>query len=329
VSAGPPLLEVQDLVVEFSSRDGVARVLNGVSYHVSAGETLAVLGESGSGKSVTALTIMGLLDTPPARVAGGRILYGGRDILTLPEGERRELRGREIAMVFQDALSALNPVFPVGWQIAETLRVRAGLSAQQALDRAIELMERVRIPAARARASDYPHQFSGGMRQRVTIAMALALEPKVLIADEPTTALDVTVQAQILKLLGDLRQQTGMALILITHDLGVVASVADRIAVMYAGRIVEHAGVHALYRGPGHPYTRALLDSVPRERGKALRAIKGLPPNLLRLPPGCAFHPRCPVVQPSCSSVVPSDADLGNGHTSACHVAREVHDGRI
>jgi peptide/nickel transport system ATP-binding protein len=323
------LLEVQDLVVEFSSRDGVARVLNGVSYHVSAGETLAVLGESGSGKSVTALTIMGLLDTPPARVAGGRVLYRGRDILALPEDERRDLRGREIAMVFQDALSALNPVFTVGWQIAETLRVRAGLGQRQALDRAIELMDRVRIPAARARASDYPHQFSGGMRQRATIAMALALEPKVLIADEPTTALDVTVQAQILKLLADLREQTGMALILITHDLGVVASVADRIAVMYAGRIVEHAAVHELYRAPGHPYTRALLDSVPRERGQALKAIKGLPPNLLRLPPGCTFHPRCPVVQTSCPTVVPGDVDLGNGHTSACHIAREVRDGRI
>ena len=223
------LLEVQDLHVEFRTRDGVARVLNGVSCHVDAGETLALLGESGSGKSVTAQAIMGILDSPPAAIRSGRVLLEGRDLLALPESARREVRGKSIAMVFQDSLSALNPVFPVGWQIGEALRVRAGLDRKSAALRAIELMERVRIPSAASRARDYPHQFSGGMRQRVMIAMALALDPKVLIADEPTTALDVTVQAQIMDLLMELKNERGMALILITHDLGVVAQVADRI----------------------------------------------------------------------------------------------------
>ncbi len=325
----PPLLEVQDLVVEFQSRDGNVRVLNGVSYHVNAGETLAVLGESGSGKSVTAMAVMGILDTPPARVVSGSIRYQGRDLLTLSDAERRDVRGTEIAMIFQDALSALNPVFPVGWQIAEALRVRAGLSRTAAMARAVDLMEQVRIPAARTRVKDYPHQFSGGMRQRVTIAMALALGPKVLIADEPTTALDVTVQAQIMQLLADLRRETGMALVLITHDLGVVAGVADRIAVMYAGRIVEHAEVRPLYRAPAHPYTRALLESIPRQhRGEPLKSIPGLPPNLLRLPTGCAFHPRCSIAQAVCRAERPPTVDLGEGRTSACHFAEEVRDGR-
>ena len=326
-----PLLEVEDLFVEFHTRDGVARVINGVSYHVNAGETLAVLGESGSGKSVTAQAVMGILDMPPARIPSGQILYQGRNLLTLSDAERRDVRGKEIAMVFQDALSSLNPVFPVGWQIAEPLRLREGLSKSDANERAVALMDRVRIPGARHRVRDYPHQFSGGMRQRVMIAMALALNPKVLIADEPTTALDVTVQAQIMDLLTDLRQQTGMAVILITHDLGVVAGVADRIAVMYAGRIVEHADVQALYARPAHPYTKALLDSIPREqrRGQELVTIKGLPPNLVRIPPGCPFHPRCPYTQAVCQTTLPPQVDLGGGRTSACHFAREVLDGRI
>jgi len=330
-AASGHLLELRDLFVEFHTRDGVARVLNGVSYHVDAGETLAVLGESGSGKSVTAQTIMGILDMPPAVVRSGQVLYDGRDMLAMTDGERRAIRGAEIAMVFQDALSALNPVFPVGWQIAEGLRIREGRSKAEAMAMAIELMERVRIPAARERVRDYPHQFSGGMRQRVMIAMALALGPKVLIADEPTTALDVTVQAQIMDLLAELQRDTGMALILITHDLGVVASVADRIAVMYAGRIVEHAGVHALYARPAHPYTRALIDSIPKHHGRAeaLTTIKGLPPNLTRIPPGCPFNPRCPLRQEICSVALPPSIDLGDGRTSACHFAREVLDGRI
>jgi peptide/nickel transport system ATP-binding protein len=326
------LLEVRDLFVEFQTRDGVARVINGVSYHVNAGETLAVLGESGSGKSVTAQAIMGILDMPPARISSGAILYEDRDLLTVSDAERRAVRGKEIAMIFQDALSSLNPVFPVGWQIGETLRTQEGCSRTAARERAIGLMERVRIPAARTRVDDYPHQFSGGMRQRVMIAMALARQPKVLIADEPTTALDVTVQAQIMDLLAELRRETGMAVILITHDLGVVAGVADRIAVMYAGRIVEHADVHSLYRAPGHPYTRALLASIPhgREGREDLRTIRGLPPNLIRTPPGCAFHPRCWLAQlPICATEVPPAHDLGGGRTSACHFAEDVVTGRV
>ena len=323
-----PLLEVRDLFVEFHTRDGLARVINGASFHLEPGETLALLGESGSGKSVTAQAIMGILDMPPARIRSGAIVYRGQDILRLPEEQRRDLRGRDIAMIFQDALSALNPVFPVGWQIAETLRIRSAVSRAEAERQAIALMERVKIPAARARIRDYPHQFSGGMRQRVMIAMALALGPKVLIADEPTTALDVTVQAQIMDLLDELRRETGMAVMLITHDLGVVAGVADRIAVMYAGRIVEHADVHTLYATPGHPYTKALLQSIPRldQEGETLVSIKGLPPNLTRIPSGCPFHPRCPRAEALCSVDVPPTVDLGGGHTSACHFAREVRD---
>jgi peptide/nickel transport system ATP-binding protein len=328
--ATPHLLEVKDLFVEFHTRDGVAKVLNGVSYHVDRGETLAVLGESGSGKSVTAQTVMGILDMPPAVIRSGQVLFEGRDLLAMDDDARRQIRGQGIAMVFQDALSALNPVFPVGWQIAETLRRRAGLSKPDALARTVELMERVKIPAARTRVRDYPHQFSGGMRQRVMIAMALALGPKVLIADEPTTALDVTVQAQIMDLIADLRQEIDMAMILITHDLGVVAGVADRIAVMYAGRIVEGADVHPLYGSPAHPYTKALIDSIPKihQQGQPLRTIAGLPPNLVRIPPGCPFHPRCPTAEDVCRTDLPPAIDLGNGRLSACHFAREVLDGR-
>jgi len=330
-SATAPLLVVDDLFVEFETRDGVSKVLNGVSYDVNAGETLAVLGESGSGKSVTAQAVMGILDIPPARIRSGSIRYGGRDLLQLPDDERRAIRGRDIAMVFQDALSALNPVFPVGWQIGETLRVRRGLSAADAEKRVVELMEMVRIPAAHARVRDYPHQFSGGMRQRVMIALALALGPKVLIADEPTTALDVTVQAQVMDLLAELRSTNNMALILITHDLGVVAGVADRVAVMYAGRIVEHGSVQDVYASPANPYTRALLDSIPerQERGHDLRTIKGLPPNLTRIPAGCPFHPRCPLVQDICRSTVPPNISVKPTQSSACHFAEEVARGRV
>jgi len=323
---GEHLLDVRDLHIEFRTRDGVAKVINGVSYHLDPGETLAVLGESGSGKSVTAQAIMGILDMPPGKITHGEILFQGRDLLTMSEDERRQIRGREIAMIFQDALSALNPVFTVGYQIGETLRTRLDLNKTEARNRAIELMELVRIPDARRRVGDYPHQFSGGMRQRVMIAMSLAMDPKVLIADEPTTALDVTVQAQIMDLLGELRHELNMAMILITHDLGVVADVADRIAVMYAGRIVEHADVHSLYKAPGHPYTKGLLESIPRldAKGTELATIRGLPPNLMRPPLGCAFHPRCPYVQGVCRTVVPPDVDLGNDRISACHFAEEV-----
>ncbi|MFB0616591.1 ABC transporter ATP-binding protein [Streptomyces sp. AGS-58] len=319
------LLEVTDLHVEFRTRDGIARAVNGVGYRVDAGETLAVLGESGSGKSVTAQAVMGILDTPPARITGGRILFQGRDLLTLKEEERRRVRGSAMAMIFQDALSALNPVMTVGDQLAEMFTVHRGMSRKDARARAVGLMDRVRIPAAAQRARDHPHQFSGGMRQRIMIAMALALEPALVIADEPTTALDVTVQAQIMDLLAELRREYRMALILITHDLGVVADAADRIAVMYAGRIVESAPVRDLYKAPAHPYTRGLLDSVPRldHKGRELYAIKGLPPNLTRVPPGCSFHPRCPMARDVCRTEVPPLYEVSEERGSACHFWRE------
>ncbi|WNV82304.1 ABC transporter ATP-binding protein [Umezawaea sp. Da 62-37] len=320
------LLEVEDLHVEFRTRDGVAKVLNGVGYHVDAGETVAVLGESGSGKSVTAQTIMGILDTPPAFVTRGAIRFHGEDLLTASEERRREVRGDGIAMIFQDALSALNPVFTVGFQIEEQLRVRRGMSRKDARVRAVELLDLVKIPNAANRVREYPHQFSGGMRQRAMIAMSLALDPEMLIADEPTTALDVTVQAQIMDLLREIQEERDMGLILITHDLGVVADVADRIAVMYAGRIVEHADVFELFRAPGHPYTESLLESLPRLdlKGQELKTIKGLPPSLTDIPSGCPFHPRCPRAVDRCSAEVPADHRLGLDRTSACHFAEEV-----
>jgi oligopeptide transport system ATP-binding protein len=320
------LLEVEDLRVEFRTRDGVAKVINGVTYHVDAGETLAVLGESGSGKSVTAQTIMGILDTPPGFVTGGEVRFHGKDMLKMSGEERRRIRGEGIAMVFQDALSALNPVFTVGFQIAEQFRIRRGMSRRDAKKRAVEMLDQVKIPNAQQRLNEYPHQFSGGMRQRVMIAMSLALDPEVLIADEPTTALDVTVQAQIMDLLADLQRERHMGLILITHDLGVVADVADRIAVMYAGRIVEEGDVHELYAKPAHPYTLGLLESIPRidEKGQQLRTIRGLPPSLLNIPPGCPFHPRCPMAQPICPEKVPPLLQLGPTRASACHFAEEL-----
>jgi oligopeptide/dipeptide ABC transporter ATP-binding protein len=320
------LLEVEDLRVEFRTQDGVAKVINGVTYHVNAGETLAVLGESGSGKSVTAQSIMGILDTPPGFVTGGQIRFHGDDMLKMDAEERRKIRGHGIAMVFQDALSALNPVYRVGFQIGEQFRIRQGMSRKDAKQRSIEMLDQVKIPHARQRINDYPHQFSGGMRQRVMIAMSLALDPEVLIADEPTTALDVTVQAQIMDLLAEMQRERQMGMILITHDLGVVADVADRIAVMYAGRIVEEANVYDLYAQPAHPYTVGLLNSIPRldEKGQELRTIKGLPPSLLKIPSGCPFHPRCPRAQQICVDEVPALRQVGPHRASACHFAEEV-----
>ncbi|MCX4627781.1 ABC transporter ATP-binding protein [Streptomyces sp. NBC_01443] len=329
---GTPLLEVRDLHVEFHTRDGVAKAVNGVSYSVNAGETLAVLGESGSGKSVTAQAIMGILDMPPGKIAGGEILFQGTDLLKLPSEEYRKIRGSKIAMIFQDALSSLNPVHTVGAQLGEMFRVHRGMSKKDATAKAVELMDRVKIPAAKERVGDYPHQFSGGMRQRIMIAMAMALEPDLIIADEPTTALDVTVQAQVMDLLAELQREMNMGLILITHDLGVVADVADKIAVMYGGRIVETAPVHDIYSRPAHPYTRGLLDSIPRldQKGQELYAIKGLPPNLLNIPSGCAFNPRCPKAQDICRTDVPvlhrvteQDGTELPGRGSACHFWKE------
>ncbi len=320
------LLEVQDLHVEFHTPDGIARAINGVNFELFQGQTLAILGESGSGKSVTAQAIMGILDMPPAVIPKGQIRYCGQDLLTMPDEQRRRTRGPEISMVFQDALSSLNPVFPVGWQIAEMFRVHRGMNKSDALERAVKLMQRVQIPAAKERVKAYPHQFSGGMRQRIMIAMAIALDPAVLIADEPTTALDVTVQAQIMALLQELQEERQMGLILITHDLGVVADVADKIAVMYAGRIVERADVFELYRQPAHPYTKGLLESIPRldQKGQQLAAIGGLPPNLMRIPPGCAFNPRCKYAQDVCREDRPALLDVAPGRESACHFAEEV-----
>ncbi|MFI6001815.1 ABC transporter ATP-binding protein [Streptomyces sp. NPDC051366] len=319
------LLEVRDLHVEFRTRDGVAKAVNGVNYSVDEGETLAVLGESGSGKSVTAQAVMGILDVPPGRIAGGEILFKGRNLLKMKEEERRKIRGADMAMIFQDALSSLNPVLSVGAQLGEMYEVHRGMSRKDAKAKAVELMDRVKIPAAKDRVGDYPHQFSGGMRQRIMIAMAMALEPSLIIADEPTTALDVTVQAQVMDLLAELQRELNMGLILITHDLGVVADVADKIAVMYAGRIVEAAPVHEIYAAPAHPYTRGLLDSIPRldQKGQELYAIKGLPPNLLNIPPGCAFNPRCPMAQAVCRTDVPPLAQAGPDRTSACFFWKE------
>ena len=330
VAGEPPLLEVRDLHVEFRTREGIARAVNGANYTLRPGETLAVLGESGSGKSVTAQAIMGILDTPPGFVTGGEVLFKGDDLLKLGDDGRRALRGESIAMVFQDALSSLNPVFPVGWQIAELFRIHRGMRKKEAMNEALQALERVRIPGAKERIGDYPHQFSGGMRQRVMIAMAIALHPEILIADEPTTALDVTVQAQILELMADLQREDNMGLILITHDLGVVAEVADKVAVMYAGRIVEQASIEEMFASPAHPYTVGLMESIPSLESKAgeLKAIKGLPPSLVALPPGCSFAPRCPLAFDRCWQEVPEPVEVGPGRTSRCFIAEEVRDGK-
>ncbi|MDT5042045.1 MAG: oligopeptide transport system ATP-binding protein [Actinoplanes sp.] len=317
-----PLLQVEDLHVEFRTRDGVARAVNGAGFTLHPGETLALLGESGCGKSVTAQAVLGILDPPSAHVTRGQVRYRGVDLLKLPEEERRKIRGNRIAMIFQDALSALNPVYSVGFQLGEVFRAHRGMSRADAKHRAIELLDLVRIPAAKQRVGDYPHQFSGGMRQRVMIAMALALDPEVLIADEPTTALDVTVQAQIMALLGQLQRERTMGLILITHDLGVVAGVADRIAVMYAGRIVEEAPVYDIYGRPAHPYTKALLESIPRldMKGQPLNVIGGLPPALTDIPQGCAFHPRCRYAAEVCRhDPAPPAYQVGPSRTARCH----------
>jgi oligopeptide transport system ATP-binding protein len=321
-----PLLDVQELRVDFHTREGVAHAVNGVSFTLEAGKTLGILGESGCGKSVTALAIMGILDSPPARIVGGKVLLSGVDLLTLNDDTRRQIRANRIGMVFQDALSALNPVFTVGWQLGELFRKHLGFSRRQAKLEAVRLLDLVGIPAAGQRVDDFPHQFSGGMRQRVMIAMALALDPDVIIADEPTTALDVTVQAQIMKLLADLKAERNMGLILITHDIGVVADVADDICVMYAGREVEKADVYEIYANPAHPYTKALLESIPRVdmKGQQLATIQGLPPNLTRMPSGCAFHPRCRFARDRCREETPPLYTVKPGRLSACHFFEEV-----
>ncbi|WP_026415078.1 ABC transporter ATP-binding protein [Actinomadura oligospora] len=324
-----PLLEVSDLRVAFSVRGREVRAVNGLSYTLAAGETLAILGESGSGKSVAAQAVMGILDTPPARITGGSVKLDGTELLGLPDKERRRFRGDRIAMVFQDALTALNPVIPVGAQLAEMYRAHRGTGRKEARAKAVELMERVAIPSAATRLGDYPHQFSGGQRQRIMIAMALALEPDVLIADEPTTALDVTVQAQIMRLLARLRDELGMGLVLITHDLGVVAGIADRTVVMYAGTVAERASARELYARPAHPYTLGLLASVPRldQDAGRLEPVRGAPPDPAALPSGCPFRPRCPRAEAVCAEQEPPLVAVAPGHEAACHFAAEVYAG--
>ncbi len=323
-----PLLSVEDLNVQFKTRDGLVRAVNGVSFELNAGETIAILGESGSGKSVTAQAVMGILDMPPASIPKGSIRLKGRELVGLSEKDYREIRGTQIAMIFQDALSSLNPVISVGEQIAEMYRLHDGLSRSDAKTAAIDVMQRVRIPAAAQRFGDYPHQFSGGMRQRIMIAMMISQRPQLLIADEPTTALDVTVQAQVMELLAELQRDSDMGLILITHDLGVVADVAQRITVMYAGRTMEQGTVDEIYDQPANPYTIGLLESIPKlaETVERLPAIRGLPPNLLQVPPGCPFHPRCPLAQDVCRrDPRPPLETVSEGHVSSCWFAKEVH----
>jgi oligopeptide/dipeptide ABC transporter ATP-binding protein len=320
-----PLLEVDDLHIEFAVAGGVVSAVNGVSFSLEPGRTLAVVGESGSGKSVTAQAIMRLLQSPPARVTAGEIRFRGRNLLALPEAEHRAVCGEHIAIVFQDALAALNPVYSVGFQLTEALRARRHIGRSEAKRRAVELLDLVKVPNSRQRVKEFPHQFSGGMRQRVMIAMALALEPEVLIADEPTTALDVTVQAQIMQLLADIQAERRMGLILITHDLGVVAEVADEVNVMYAGRVVESAAVDQIFARPGHPYTAALLRSIPRldQKGQRLEVISGRPPELSRIPAGCPFHPRCARAEDVCrTDPAPALRDLDGGRQAACHFAQ-------
>ncbi|MEQ4717029.1 ABC transporter ATP-binding protein [Nonomuraea sp. B19D2] len=322
-----PALEVDRLAVDIRTPSGTVRAVREVSFSVRSGETLALLGESGCGKSMTAQAIAGLLD-PVAHVAGGAVRLEGTDLLTLTPQERRRLAGPGLAIVFQDALTALNPVQTVGAQLAEPFRIHERLSRRAARKRAVELMERVGIPEPGARAGAYPHQFSGGMRQRLLIALAVALHPKVLLADEPTTALDVTVQAQIMELLRELRTEQQTALILITHDLAVVAEQADHVAVMYAGSIVETGRVAEVFSRPRHPYTRGLLDSMPAEvaRGTILKSIPGSPPDLHSVPSGCAFRARCPMATDVCADQRPVLVETGPGRLSACHHWKELTD---
>ena len=323
-SVPDPLLTIEGLRIGFPSLAGIALAANDACLTVGHGEVLGLVGESGSGKSVTCRAIVGMVPHPGA-VLGGRIDYDGRNVLELDKAEMRELRAREIAMIFQDPASALNPVFRIGHQISEVLRLNAGLSRTAARARSIELLERVGLPAPERRMAAYPHELSGGMRQRVMIAMALAGEPRLLLADEPTTALDVTIQDQVLRLLADLRRERNMSMILVSHDMGVIGTVADRVAVMYAGRIVEVAPVDVLFTRPDHPYTRALIDAMPQllpEDRAGLRTIPGQPPDLLKLGTGCPFAPRCPLARDECAEVSMELTAVSPAQFSACPFAR-------
>jgi len=323
---GAAVLEIDDLRTHFFTQAGVVRAVDGVSYTVRAGETLGVVGESGCGKSVTALSVLRLVADPPGRIVGGKIRFGGANLLDLSENEMEGIRGNEISMIFQEPMTSLNPLLTVGRQISEAITVHQGVSARGAMNKAVEMLRRVSIPEPERRVHAYPHQLSGGMRQRVMIAMALSCNPKVLIADEPTTALDVTIQAQILELMRELQETFGTAIILITHDMGVVAENADRVVVMYAGRKVEEASARTLFEQPGHPYTRGLLDSIPKldvvahedARRIRLNEIEGMVPSLHNLPKGCTFAPRCEFATDQCRAAYPPLLQHRPGHVIAC-----------
>ena len=324
-----PVLSIRDLVVEFDTTDGVVHAVDGVSYDVFPGETIGVVGESGSGKSVTVMASLGLIQMPPGRIVSGEVLYRGKNIIGLRDEELRKIRNKEVAMIFQDPMTSLNPVFKVGAQIAEALLVHdEDLSEEDAKKRTIDLLEMVGVPNPSRRYDQYPHEYSGGMRQRAMIAMAMANQPSVLIADEPTTALDVTIQAQVLEVMKVAMEETGAGTILITHDLGVVAEMADRVAVMYAGRVVETGTVDEIFHSPRHPYTLGLMMSLPRVTGdmEKLLPIPGNPPSVINLPPGCAFHPRCRMSEGRelCRTKIPEIVQAGEGHGSACHFPDEV-----
>ena len=327
VPEGHHLLEVDDLKMYFHTEDGVVRAVDGVSYTLDRGETLGVVGESGSGKSVTHMTMMGLIPMPPGKIEGGSVLYRGHDLLNMPEAQMQHVRGNDIAMIFQDPMTSLNPVYKIGKQVGEGLRLHRGYSKEQALKRAVELLDAVGIPEPEKRVNEYPHQFSGGMRQRVMIAMALACDPDILIADEPTTALDVTIQAQIIELMKEMQEKNGNAIVMITHDLGVVADVADKIMVMYAGRPVEFGTADEIFYESRHPYTWGLIRSIPEQatdEKKPLTPIHGNPPALSNLPKGCVFSPRCPYATDKCRAERPQRFETGTGHYAACHYAGDA-----
>ena len=317
------ILEVNDLKTYFGTDEGTVKAVDGVTFHIDRGETLAVVGESGSGKSVTSLSIMRLIASPPGRIAGGEMLFEGQDLVKKSESQMRKIRGNDISMIFQEPMTSLNPVYTVGDQIAEAIQLHQHKSRKQAMKLATEMLDLVGIPEPGKRVHNYPHQMSGGMRQRVMIAMALSCGPKLLIADEPTTALDVTIQAQILDLMRQLQREIGMSILFITHDLGVVAEIADRVVVMYAGRAVEEGSVQDIFAKPQMPYTLGLMNSIPRvdkaaEHQDRLEAIPGNVPNPLYLPPGCSFHPRCAFVEDKCKESIPPLEDTGGGHMVRC-----------
>lgn len=316
-----PLLQVQDLTVRFHTKDGVVQAVTGVSYTMEQGDILGLVGESGSGKSVSSMAMLRLIPEPPGRIEGGRVLFEGRDLLQIPRHQMHTVRGHEIGVIFQDPMTSLNPVMPIGRQISEALEVNLGMDRRAAEQETIQVLERVGIPQAAQRIGDYPHQFSGGMRQRVMIAMAISCRPKLLIADEPTTALDVTIQAQIVDLVKRLQEELGMAVIWITHDLGVIARLAKRVNVMYAGTLVETAPIKTLFSNPAHPYTLGLLGSLPSLDTTAeqdLAYIEGAPPDMINLPPGCPFWPRCGFRTRICTEQIPELFDAGDRHQSAC-----------